>query len=403
MLPRVYADAIDLVLLEEPDGPGRLGDKPGIMQNHSMRTLDLSPRATGGLMKSAVVSPRLLQAVKTAVAVAIAWKLAPFMPGVANDYPYYAPLGVIVASFPTLMGSIKNATQTLAGLVIGVALAAAVVIFSEPSVLTVSLVVGVGMLFGGIRQLGAGRDYVPIAGLFVLIVGGPDADGYSIGYVSQMTLGVVVGLLVNLLVAPPLRVTAAVKELSRLRGALGDHLGSVADALDAAWPPEEGDWFKQGDALAVTTSAVRRALAEADESRRINPRARIRPHDLSTDYDDLAALENATFYVRDFTDVLAGAAWGTPVPVQLPDVLRPPLAVAARATATVVKEWDTGDTNLESLEAADDAVAAVTQAIHDHRELGADAIVAASAATLDLSRLLAALRPGIERDSPVAA
>ena len=59
---------------------------------------------------------------------------------------------------------------------------------------------------------------------------------------------------------------------------------------------------------------MRRALAEADESRRINPRARIRPHDLSTDYDDLAALENATFYVRDLTDVLAGAAWGTPVP-----------------------------------------------------------------------------------------
>jgi hypothetical protein len=373
------------------------------VQNQSMRTLDLSPRATGGLMKSAVASPRLLQAVKTAVAVAIAWKLAPFMPGVANDYPYYAPLGVIVASFPTLMGSIKNATQTLAGLVIGVALAAAVVIFSQPSVLTVSLVVGVGMLFGGIRQLGAGRDYVPIAGLFVLIVGGPDADGYSIGYVSQMSLGVVVGLAVNLLVAPPLRVTAAVQELSRLRAALGVHLDSVADALEADWPPEEGEWSKQGEILAGTTAAVRRALAEADESRRINPRARIRPHDLSHDYDDLAALENATFYVRDFTDVLAGAAWGTPVPVELPDALRPPLAAAARATAAVIKEWDTGDTDLETLNAADDAVAAVTQAIHDQRKLGANAIVAAGAATLDLTRLLAALRPGIERDAPVSA
>ncbi|MCU1447403.1 MAG: hypothetical protein JWP54_3061 [Cryobacterium sp.] len=373
------------------------------MHNRSMRTPDLSPRATGGLMKSAAVHPRLLQAVKTAVAVAIAWKLAPLMPGVADEYPYYAPLGVIVASYPTLMGSVKNAMQTLAGLVIGVALAAAVILFSEPSVLTVSLVVGIGMLIGGIRQLGAGREYVPIAGLFVLIVGGPNADGYSIGYISQMTLGVVLGLAVNLLVAPPLRVTAAVKGLSRLRGALGDHLGTVADALDANWPPEEGEWSKQGATLAGTTTAVRRALAEADESRRINPRARIRPHDLRTDYDDLAALENATFYVRDLTDVLAGAAWGTPVPVELPAALRPPLAAAARATGAVVHEWDTGETSLASLETAEAAVAAVTQAIHDHRELGAEAIVAASAATLDLTRLLAALRPGIERDVPVPA
>jgi len=370
------------------------------VHNQSMRTPDLSPRATGGLVKAAIAHPRLLQAAKTAVAVAIAWKLAPLMPGVANDYPYYAPLGVIVASFPTLMGSIKNAAQTLAGLVIGIGLAAAVIIFSQPSVLTVSLVVGIGILFGGIRQLGAGRDYVPIAGLFVLIVGGPNADGYSIGYVSQMSLGIVVGLAVNLLVAPPLRVTAAVKEMSRLRTALGSHLRSLADALDASWPPEEGEWSKQGATLASTSTAVRRALAEADESRRINPRARIRPHDLSSDYDDLTALENATFYVRDLTDVLAGAAWGTPVPVELPDVLRPPLSAAARATATVVTDWDTGKTSLASLQAAEEAVAAVTQAVHEHRELGADAIVAASAAALDLSRMLAALSPGITRDAP---
>jgi hypothetical protein len=265
-MPRLYADAGRTVCNPGEDGPVRFERDAAVMQNRSMRTPEISPRATSGWMKSAIAHPRLLQAVKTAVGVAIAWKLAPYMPGVADEYPYYAPLGVIVASYPTLMGSLKNAWQTLAGLAIGIILAAAVVIFSEPSVLTVALVVGVGMLFGGIRQLGAGREYVPIAGLFVLIVGGPEADGYSIGYLSQMSLGIVVGLLVNLLVAPPTRVTAAVKELSRLRGALGTHLGSVADALEASWPPEESEWSKQGDTLAGTTSSVRRALAEADEA-----------------------------------------------------------------------------------------------------------------------------------------
>jgi len=140
-----------------------------------------------------------------------------------------------------------------------------------------------------------------------------------------------------------------------------------------------------------------------DESRRINPRERIRPHDLSHDYDDLAALENVTFYVRDLTDVLAGAAWGTPVPVELPAALRPPLSEAARATAAVVEEWDTGTADPGTLKAADDAIAALNRAIHDHRDLGAEAIVAASAATLDLTRMIAALRPGITRDAPTPA
>jgi len=369
------------------------------MDNQSVPRPQIPVRATGGLLKTAIVHPRLLQAIKTAVAVVIAWKLAPLMPGVAQEYPFYAPLGVLVASFPTLMGSIKNAGQTLAGLVIGIGLAAAAILFTERGVVSVAIVVGVGVLFGGIRQLGAGRDYVPIAGVFVLIVGGQDADGYSIGYVSQMALGVVVGLAINLLIAPPLRVTAAVKELTRLRTALGDHLTAMAEALDASWPPKEGDWSENSQTLTLTTTAVRRALAEADESRRINPRARIRPHDLTTDYDDLSALENSTFYVRDFTDVLAGAAWGTPVPVELPEALRPPLAKATHAVAEVVKGWDTGATNLGPLNAADDAMAALMSAIDENRELGAEAIGAATAASLDLTRLLAALRPGITRDA----
>lgn len=383
----------------DPRHPFGFGRGRPVMDNQSVHRPQIPYRATGGLLKAAIAHPRLLQAVKTAAAVAIAWKLAPFMPGVAQEYPYYAPLGVLVASFPTLMGSLRNAWQTLAGVVIGIGLAAVLILFLQPSVWTVALVVGVGVLFGGIRQLGAGRDYVPIAGVFVLIVGGQDADGYSFGYVSQMALGVVVGLLVNLLVAPPLKVGAAVRELTRMRRALGEHLTAMADALEATWPPEEGDWSRQSQVLRSTTTAVRRAIAEADESRRINPRARIRPHDLTTDYDDLSALENSTFYVRDFTDVLSGAAWGTPVPVELPDALRPPLAEAARAVAEVVSGWDTGGTTIKPLEDADESVKKLMEAIDDNRNLGADAIGATTAAALDLKRTLAALRPGITRDA----
>ena len=87
-----------------------------------------------------------MQAAKTGLAVAIAWMLAPYLPGVADNYPYYAPLGAIVAMYPTLMGSMKNAAQTLGSLAVAIALAGAVINFSSPSVLTMSLAVGLGAL-----------------------------------------------------------------------------------------------------------------------------------------------------------------------------------------------------------------------------------------------------------------
>ena len=51
--------------------------------------------------RQAATSPgRLILAAKTALAVGIAWAVAPYVPGVANEYPYYAPLGALAAAAP---------------------------------------------------------------------------------------------------------------------------------------------------------------------------------------------------------------------------------------------------------------------------------------------------------------
>jgi hypothetical protein len=50
--------------------------------------------------RAATAGPRLLLAAKTALAVGIAWTVAPFVPGVAEQYPYYAPLGALVSCTP---------------------------------------------------------------------------------------------------------------------------------------------------------------------------------------------------------------------------------------------------------------------------------------------------------------
>ena len=120
---------------------------------------------------------RILLALKTSLAVALSWVVAQRMPGVIDDYPYYAPLGAISAMYPTVLGSVRAGLQTVAGIALGIMLAAGVLLVGDPNLVTVSVAVGVGVLLAGIRRLGAGAEYVPVGALFVLIVGGQDAEG----------------------------------------------------------------------------------------------------------------------------------------------------------------------------------------------------------------------------------
>lgn len=137
--------------------------------------------------RQATIPARLLLVAKTALAVGIAWLVAPHMPGVVNDYPYYAPLGALISMYPTLMGSVRSGLQTILGLAAGIGLATVVILTVGPTWWSIPAVVGVAVLFSGTGWFGAGREYVPMAALFVLIIGGaegrrllarlPGADG----------------------------------------------------------------------------------------------------------------------------------------------------------------------------------------------------------------------------------
>ncbi|TFD79469.1 FUSC family protein [Cryobacterium fucosi] len=346
---------------------------------------------------TSATSPKLIQALKAAVAVAIAWSVAPLLPGVADDYPYYAPLGALVSMYPTLMSSVKNALQTLGGLAVGILLAAAVLIFSEPNVFTISLAVGVGAVIAATGWFGANREYIPVTALFVLIIGGPNADGYSIGYLEQMSLGIVIGLAVNLLVLPPLAFDAVGLQLTRFRTTLADHLTEISQALTEDWPPERDGWATRNLALVELGREVRVAVLHADDSRKGNPRARFHRRDLSADYDDLSAFETVTFHVRDLTDVLAGAVWGTPVPLELRPELRPAVSATLASVAAALMNWAPDAPEQAAITEADAALQTLMTELDERRGTAPiTSMAVASSVAMDVKRILAALRPRLE-------
>ncbi|XAS69206.1 hypothetical protein V3C33_08115 [Micrococcaceae bacterium Sec5.7] len=210
--------------------------------------------------------------------------------------------------YHNVAGSVGQGLQTLLGPALGIGLAFLLVSISDPSPLTVAVVMGLGVLLAGLPGIGSGRDWIPTAALLVLLTGGSNPEDSSFGYLVQMD-GRCCGNNVNLLVFPPLHFNAAAVSLAELRLALARQLADMAAALKEKWPPEHEDWSRLSENLAEAARTVREAVNEADASRRANPRRRFHPRDVDLDYQNLRELERVTFHIQDMTDVLSDVIW----------------------------------------------------------------------------------------------
>ncbi|WP_457967740.1 aromatic acid exporter family protein [Arthrobacter sp. D1-29] len=349
--------------------------------------------AAAGL-SAAFTAQRLQLAAKAAIAAGLAFLVAPLMPGAAANYPYYAPLGALVAMYHNVAGSVKQGLQTLIGLAMGIGLAFLLVNITDPSPIAVAIFMGIGVLLGGLPRIGSGSDWIPTAALLVLLVGGSNPDDFSFGYLLQMGAGVAVGIAVNFLVFPPLHFDAAAASLDELRAALGKQLTDMGAALTESWPPEHEDWSRRSDELASAARAVRHLVREADMSRRANPRRKLHPRDVDLDYRNLRELERVTFHIQDMTDVLSDVIWEEDAPYAVPPEDSGPLADALTATGTLLSSFRDGDPDLqaERFAAAESAVEACVEATPGNApETGT--VPASESILLSLHRILRAVRP----------
>lgn len=328
---------------------------------------------------------RLLLAVKTALAAAVAWYLAPFVPLADAEYSYYAPLGVLVAMHPTVVDSVRSGLFVLVGLACGIGLGLgglAAIAAGAPGIVALALVVAVGIALGGIRALEAGRDWIGIAGLFVLLLGGGEADEFSLSYVVTMGFGVVVGVAANYLVFPPLYVREAGDRLSELRGAVAALLQRLAEMADAG-EVDAASLNQDSDALATLSTAVSADVQEAERSRRGNPRARRLGDAPQLNSRRWWALERSTFFTRDLADLLAShpdLAAGSAADRGL-------LADALRRAADVVATAPGADDAADRLAVAAESVKRYTARVA--REDGGPALAVAAS----LGRLTEISRP----------
>jgi hypothetical protein len=248
---------------------------------------------------------------------------------------------------------------------------------------------GLGVVLAGLPRIGSGSDWIPTAALLVLLVGGHNPDEFSFGYLVQMGVGVTVGIIVNLLVFPPLHFRAAALSIAELRLALAEQLSDMAKTLKEGWPPEHEDWSRRSEPLAQSARSVRLAVQKADASRQANPRRRLHPRDVELDYRNLRDLERLTFHVQDVTQVLSDVIWDKDIPFVIPDDYAGSLAEAMATVGDVFRsaEEKSSEEQAELIEAADARVQALTEHIAEHNG-ATDAPSAVESILFSLHRML---------------
>ncbi|MET0304483.1 MAG: FUSC family protein [Microbacteriaceae bacterium] len=339
-----------------------LGTSPQLTVPHQGKRSKLLASAQGALLW-VVSGERLLLTLKTTLAATAAWFLGRLMPEPLNEYSYYAPFGAVLAMAPTVVASLRSTLQTVIGVALGIGTAWGLLLVGAPGFISVPAAVAVGTLIAGFLRPGPGRDYIPVAALFVLIIGGRDAEDFSTGYLVQIALGMLVGVIVTVAVVAPLNTSEAKRSMQQSRDTVSEYLRMLAKG--SAEPGGEdiqavpgSARFKQSLDLAVAQ------IDHARESRRGNPRAQRERHDLSRDDDDLSSLRRITRHGDDLAELLGAEGDETPL-LQAPEAVREAMPPALDALADLVDAWNSGEEVETASSAALERIQAVQARVDD--------------------------------------
>ncbi|ROP26516.1 hypothetical protein [Pseudokineococcus lusitanus] len=384
---------------EDGHGPQAVRARAEARARREARRARAAARNPRRVARLAVIGrwPRVEMALKAALSAAIAWQIASVLPlDAAETYPYYAPLGAVVATYPSIQGSVAESLRSVLGIIAGAVLALTADALVPAGAVLVPVVVGVGVLVAGLRVFGDQRSWVPMAALFVLVIGAQDPITYVTAYSALTLMGAAVAVVVAMLL-PTVPLAQSTRAIARLATTLADQLRDLADGVEADEPPPVAQWRERARSLEPVLATVRASSTDVRRSLRANARASRERGVVDRQRGEALVLDAVATRTSDLTDLLldTGVVGGEHVAVVEP--LRAPTAEALRACATAVRPLAQVDRprgeDVDEVRAAvrrlSDAVAAAEVPTALQRE-GAGAVVTA------LRRLLGALVGALE-------
>ncbi|RYP83925.1 hypothetical protein EKO23_17770 [Nocardioides guangzhouensis] len=265
----------------------------------------LSARWRDGL-RDPVLLTDLLQSAKTALAGVLAWVVATEV--LALRQPFLAPWAAVLVVHATLYRTFSRAAQQVAATVLAVVLAWGSGQLFGLGAAGMGVMLAIAFLLGRGRWLREETTTLATTGIVVLATNAIDQSNLLWGRLLDTSTGIVVGLLVNLVVWPPLRHRAA---WARARGIPEELVAVLREMADHLGPELEEDqveeWIRRAGLVDQHVDEAWAFWRQAHEGGRFNPRRRRR-----TDLDELQRtlhwLEQAVADVQSMGRTLAMSA-----------------------------------------------------------------------------------------------
>ncbi|HEX8135295.1 MAG TPA: aromatic acid exporter family protein, partial [Actinomycetes bacterium] len=178
--------------------------------------------------------PPGLRTAKTALAAVIAWELARRLLG---GSPLLAPLTALLVTQLTVVETVTGSLQRVGSVVVGVLLAVLLADLLGLQWWSIGLVVFASLAVGQVLRLGEHRLEVPISALLVFAVGGQPGAAWT--RVFETLIGAAVGVVVNVVVAPPVYVQSAGEAIGELAERMARLLRDGGHELLRGWSGED--------------------------------------------------------------------------------------------------------------------------------------------------------------------
>ncbi|MDA0563642.1 aromatic acid exporter family protein [Streptomonospora sp. S1-112] len=240
----------------------------------------------------------LLMIAKSTLAATIAWAIAYY--GMRAQAPAFAPFSAVLMMQVTVYQSVAQSLRYLGAVVLGVALQGVFGFLAGSDVLTFALVALGALVIGRWPRLGSQGSQVATAAFFAFsmyVTATTPLD--RLAQLGQIVLlvcvGCGVGVLVNLLVLPPMRFRSAEYGVRALAHVMCDLISDMHPPLREGSLDEErtAQWRSRANNLGRQVDQARSAVRTAEESVYYNPRRLLRRNRGHTSFTGYAEVVDA--------------------------------------------------------------------------------------------------------------
>jgi hypothetical protein len=241
----------------------------------------------------------------TATATA-SYLFALLVPG-TSERPTLAPLTALLVLQVSLYRTVRSAAQRIGSVVGGVLLAVVLAWSLGFTWWSLGLAIGAALVLGLLLRLGEHVLEVPISAMLILsLPTGVNATDRVVETLIGAATGLVAGLVLS-----PLRVQPAEEALEEVGRGMGGLLDEMAAGLRRTPSHEEAvGWLSEARTLGKELGRVDRALGDAEDSLRLNPRATGLSHASVALRTGLEALEHNWVTIRGLARSIADSTRG---------------------------------------------------------------------------------------------